>query len=130
MANYNFFNDCQMTTNKHTNNPERKLWRAVLNQALEDGFGLYTTFMTNYEVENAKEFVNKRTQYFNDICERADVDADLAWKRIQKFKLIKGGILKPGNAREKLAFELFQMIKNHRRSLHTRRKKNVKVNLS
>lgn len=34
--------------------PEKKLWRAVLNQALEDGFGLYNTYMCDYEKKRCR----------------------------------------------------------------------------
>ena len=63
MGSYNFFNDTHMTDSKPSNNPERRLWRAVLNQALEDGFGMYTTYMSGYEKIDAKRFVRTRTKH-------------------------------------------------------------------
>lgn len=123
MAGYNFFNDCQMTTNKPTNNPERRLWRAVLNQALEDGFGLYTTFMCDYEKKDAELFIRNRTKTFDDICERADLNADLAWKSVQRFKLMKQGIIEAKSQRDKEALAVFNLIKDSRSRMRTSRRK-------
>lgn len=123
MGSYNFFNDAHMTDNKPANNPERRLWRAVLNQALEDGFGMYTTFMCGYEKIDAELFLRVRTPTFDEICERADVDADRAWKMIQRFKLIKAGIVKPRSKRDQLALDVFNRIREGRIRMHSSRRR-------
>jgi len=64
--------------------PEKKLWRAVFNQALEDGFGLYNTYMCDYEKHDAQLFFRTRTHQFDEICEYADIDANVAWKKNTK----------------------------------------------
>ena len=122
MVSYNFVNDTQMTDNKPVNNPERRLWRAVLNQALEDGFGMYTTFMCHYEKIDAELFIRNRSKTFNDICERADIDADRAWNMIQRFKLIKSGIVKPDTKKDQYALSVFNRIKDGRKRMRSSRR--------
>jgi hypothetical protein len=39
MGSYNFICNNRMSQSEGGQSPERRLWRAVLNQALEDGFG-------------------------------------------------------------------------------------------
>ena len=103
--------------------PEKKLWRAVFNQALEDGFGLYNTYMCDYEKKDAEIFFRTRTHQFNEICEYADIDANLAWKKIQKLKLIQKGIVNANTRREKEVMELLTEIKKQRRYREFCRKK-------
>ena len=123
MGSYNFFNDTHMTDSKPSNNPERRLWRAVLNQALEDGFGMYTTFMCDYEKKDAELFIRNRTKTFDDICERADLDADRAWKMVQRFKLIQSGIVKPEHQRDHIALAVFNKIKDGRVRMRSSRRR-------
>ena len=122
MGSYNFFNDTHMTDSKPSNNPERRLWRAVLNQALEDGFGMYTTYMSGYEKIDAKRFVRVRTKTFDDICERADLDADRAWKMVQRFNLLQSGIVKPEHKRDYVALDVFNRIKDGRNRMRSSRR--------
>jgi len=103
--------------------PEKKLWRAVFNQALEDGFGLYNTHMCNYEKNDAELFFRTRTHQFNEICEYADIDANRAWKKIQKLKLIQKGVVNADSARERKVMELLTQIKKQRGYREFRRKK-------
>ena len=103
--------------------PEKKLWRAVFNQALEDGFGLYNTYMCDYEKKDAEIFFRTRTHQFNEICEYADIDANRAWKKIQKLKLIQKGIVNADSEREKDVMELLTEIKKQRGYREFRRKK-------
>ena len=103
--------------------PETRLWRAVFNQALEDGFGLYNTYMCDYEKKDAELFFRTRTHQFDEICEMADIDADRAWKMIQKYKLIKKGIVRADSKREKDVMELLAQIKEQRRYREFCRKK-------
>ena len=122
MGSYNFFNDTNMTSSKASNNPERRLWRAVLNQALEDGFGMYTTYMSGYEKIDAKRFVRVRTKTFDDISERADLDADRAWKMVQRFNLIQAGIVQPELKRDHVALSVFNKIKDGRNRMRSSRR--------
>ena len=103
--------------------PEKKLWRAVFNQALEDGFGLYNTYMCDYEKHDAQLFFRTRTHQFDEICEYADIDANVAWKKIQKLKLIQKGIVNADSRREKEVMELLTQIKKQRGYREFRRKK-------
>ena len=103
--------------------PERKLWRAVFNQALEDGFGLYNTYMCDYEKKDAEIFFRVRTHQFDEICEMANIDPDRAWNLIQKFKLVQKGIINANSKREKEVMELLTEIKKQRGYREFRRKK-------
>ena len=103
--------------------PETKLWRAVFNQALEDGFGLYNTHMCDYEKHDAELFFRTRTHQFDEICENAQIDPDVAWKTIQKHKLIQKGIVNAKSKREILVVRLLDEIKQQRRSREFARKK-------
>ena len=103
--------------------PEKKLWRAVFNQALEDGFGLYNTYMCDYEKHDARLFFRTRTHQFDEICEYADIDPNVAWKKIQKLKLIQKGIVNADSRREKKVMELLTQIKKQRGYREFRRKK-------
>ena len=103
--------------------PEIKLWRAVFNQALEDGFGLYNTHMCDYEKHDAELFFKVRTHQFDEICEYAKIDPDRAWKLIQKYKLIQKGIVNANSKRETAVMELLAEIKNQRGYREFRRKK-------
>ena len=103
--------------------PEKKLWRAVFNQALEDGFGLYNTYMCDYEKHDAQLFFRTRTHQFDEICEYADIDANVAWKKIQKLKLIQKGIVNADSRREKKVMELLTENKKQRGYREFRRKK-------
>lgn len=103
--------------------PEKKLWRAVFCQALEDGFGLYNTYMCDYEKNDARLFFKTRTHQFDEICEYADIDPNVAWKKIQKLKLIQKGIVNADSAREREVMELLTQIKKQRGYREFRRKK-------
>jgi len=103
--------------------PEKKLWRAVFNQALEDGFGLYNTYMCDYEKKDAEIFFRTRTHQFDEICEYADIDPDRAWRLIQKHKLIQKGIVRADKQRERKVMELLTEIKKQRGYREFRRKK-------
>jgi len=112
------------TTNETRNEmPEKKLWRAVFNQALEDGFGLYNTYMCDYEKKDAEIFFRTRTHQFDEICEYADIDPDRAWRLIQKHKLIQKGIVRADKQREREVMELLTEIKKQRGYREFRRKK-------
>ena len=120
--------DCSSTLgDARSELPETKLWRAVFNQALEDGFGLYNTYMCDYEKHDAELFFRTRTHQFDEICENAKLDPDLAWKTIQKYKLIQKGIINAKSKREISTFKLLDEIKQQRRSREFARKKSNRV---
>lgn len=100
----------------HKKSPEQKLWRAVLNQAVEDAFGFYTTYMSDYEKYEAQNFVQRRTKVFDLICERAEVDANIAWKAIQRFKLLKSGIIKAQSKKDTILMNIVHEINLKRKS--------------
>lgn len=122
MGSYNFISNNRMSQSEGGQSPERRLWRAVLNQALEDGFGMYTTFMCDYEKHDAEFFINVRTASFDKLCERADVDPDQAWKAVQRFKLIKTGIVKATTKRDFAALAVFNRIKSGRSRMRSSRR--------
>lgn len=107
--------------------PEKRLWRAVLNQAIEEGFGLYNSYMNDSERHYAKYFIDERTQNFNRLCENADIDSDIAWKRIQKLKLIQKGIVNANTKREIQALKLVEAIKQYNRTRSQSHRKSNRV---
>jgi hypothetical protein len=114
MANCNFVNANRPTPENYSYTPEKRLWRAVLNQAIEEGLGLYNSYMCDYEKLAAQRFINHRSKHFDDVCEMAEMDADSTWKGIQKFKLMKKGIINANNKREIQALELVAKIEQSR----------------
>ena len=114
MANYNFVNANKPTPHYTGYTPEKRLWRAVLNQAVEEGLGLYTTYMCDYEKITAQRFVNHRSKDFDELCEMAEMDPESTWKGIQKFKLLRKGIIHANNKREVQALEMLANIQKSR----------------
>ena len=95
--------------------PERKLWRAVLMQALEDSFGIHTTSMSELEKLRARQFLLRRTAWFDRVCEYADVDPNLAWRKLNNLNLIQKGIIDAKSKREIQTIELLDSIKQSRK---------------
>ena len=95
--------------------PEKKLWRAVLAQALEDSFGIHTTSMTELEQLRARQFLLRRTSWFDRVCEYADVDSNLAWRKLNNLNLIQKGIIDAKSKREIQTIELLDAIKQSRK---------------
>ena len=83
---------------------------------------MYTTYMSGYEKIDAKRFVRTRTKTFDDICERADLDADRAWKMVQRFNLLQSGIVKPEHQRDHVALDVFNRIKDGRNRMRSSRR--------
>lgn len=110
MGSYNFVSNNRPTPQTDHKSPEKRLWKAVLNLAIEEGLGLFTTYMCDYEKNQARLFLQRRSKEFDELCERVDLDANLAWKEIQKFKLIQSGIIRPSNKKERLGLEVVSKI--------------------
>ena len=75
--------------------PEQKLWRAVLNQALEDVFGYSAIHICEYEKRDVENFFSKRSEEFDQLCEDAGVNPSQLWRKIQRLKMVRVGFLKP-----------------------------------
>lgn len=114
MANYNFYKDHRVELEASGRNPEQKVWRAVLNQAIEDAFGFQTMHLCHYEKIQAKAYVTKRSNDFNIVCENAGINPDVAWKAIQKFKLLKAGIVQAQNQKDKIMTAVIAELNENR----------------
>ena len=122
------FRDCNRTwdtRNKKT--PEQKLWRAVLAQALEDSFGIQTTSMSELEKLRARQFLLRRTSWFDRVCEYADVDSNLAWRKLNNLNLIQKGIIDAKSKREIQVIELLDSIKQSRKLRGSKHAKSSRV---
>jgi len=64
--------------------PEKKTLARCIQSSVRRWFGLYNTYMCDYEKKDAEIFFRTRTHQFDEICEYADIDPDRAWKLIQK----------------------------------------------
>ena len=95
--------------------PETRLWRAVLNQALEDVFDVNTIVMCDYEKNNVKDFFKVRTKIFDYICDLAGIDPERLWIRVQKLKGIKAGFLLP-EAKDRKVISYFEAVGKKRNS--------------
>ena len=74
-------------------NPEQKLWRAVLNQALLDAFGINTIWICDHEKRDVDNFFRTRTKEFDDLCDNAGMDPTRLWRKIQRLKGVQAGFL-------------------------------------
>ena len=90
--------------------PEQKLWRAVLNQALEDAFNLNNTYLCDFEKMQARHFFEHRTPHYNSLCENAGFDPDTIWRKVKKLRDIKEGKCLPGNKTEENAFNYINSL--------------------
>ena len=93
--------------------PEQKLWRAILNQALEDCFGVSTLHLCKHEKDEAEHFFKVKSKDFLKICENAGVCPDRLWKRVQKLKGIRIGFLIP-DKKDKKILDMFQAVADKR----------------
>lgn len=112
-------------TEKFKMPPEQKLWRAVLNQALEDAFNLSNTYLCDFEKMQAKLFFEHRTRHYNMLCENAGFDPDNLWNKVKRLQDIKQGKCLPKNKREEKAFDYINSLlkKRYRMSgIHWRNK--------
>jgi len=93
---------------------EQKLWRAVLNQALVDAFGVNTIWICDHEKKDVDDFFKTRTQEFDDLCDNAGLDATRLWRKIQRLKGVQAGFLFP-QKRESKTIEMFERFKERRK---------------
>jgi len=93
--------------------PEQKLWRAVLDQALQDVFGVNTIWICEHEKKDVHEFFKERTTAFDEICDNAGLDPTTLWRKVQKLKGIQAGFLTAGK-KEKPVLTIFKDFKNKR----------------
>jgi hypothetical protein len=68
--------------------PETKLWRAVMGQALEDAFGPPRYDKQKEDIEDAISFLKDTNSFsFNFVCENAELDPDYVKNKLhKKFK--------------------------------------------
>jgi hypothetical protein len=95
--------------------PEQKLWRAVLNQALVDAFEINTIWICDHEKVDVDNFFKTRTKEFDELCEKANLDPTRLWRKIQRLKGVKVGFLIP-NKQEKNTLEIFNQFKERRKN--------------
>jgi len=66
------------------NEPEQKLWRAVLARVLEDAFGKSVSTKVNYEKRFARDYLKTMHKDFAQLCEWAGFDADYVHLKVKK----------------------------------------------
>lgn len=99
---------------EHDNTPpEQKLWRAVLNQALEDAFGVNTIHICDRDKHEVNEFFRNRTEAFDQLCDDAGIDPTNLWRKVQRLKAVQSGFLTPLK-REKNVLSMFASFKERR----------------
>jgi len=92
---------------------EQKLWRAVLNQALEDAFGINTIYICDKDKQEVNEYFRKRTPEFDRLCEDAGLDPTRLWRKVQRLKGVQAGFLTPLK-KEKNVLKMFESFKERR----------------
>jgi len=95
-------------------NPEQKLWRAVLNQALLDAFGINTIWICDHEKRDVDNFFRTRTKEFDDLCDNAGMDPTRLWRKIQRLKGVQAGFLRPEKS-ESNTILMFEQFREKRR---------------
>ncbi len=111
MGNYHLSDKVLIEGNKTP--PEQKLWRAVLNQALVDAFGVNTIWICTHEKEDVDQFFKNRTLEFDDLCDRAGIDPTRLWRKVQRLKGVQAGFLFP-DKKEIPTLEFFDSFKKKR----------------
>jgi len=76
----------------HKEFPERKLWKAVLNQLLHDAFE--PTYITRHKEEkkHAIDYMKTMHEDFFTVCENAGFDPNYVYRKVKKhlfYKLVK-----------------------------------------
>lgn len=92
---------------------EQKLWRAVLDQALQDTFGVNTIWICAHEKKEVDDFFKERTTEFDEICENAGLDPTRLWRKVQRLKGVQAGFLL-ANKKEQPTLDFFQAFKDKR----------------
>ena len=86
MVNLNLADKNEKVLTETTSNPTEKLWRNVLKQAFEDAFLGAKLHLCNYERQDARDFVSKRSTNFDTVCEMAGLSPDYVWDKVQQFR--------------------------------------------
>ena len=86
MVNLNLADKNEKVLTETTSNPTEKLWRNVLKQAFEDAFLTAKLHLCNYERQDARDFVSKRSANFDEVCELAGLSPDYVWDKVQQFR--------------------------------------------
>jgi hypothetical protein len=83
-----YSHEVQKTLMERAQEPETKLWRAVLSQALDDAFGPPKYDKRKEDVEEARSFLKDTNNFsFTFICENAELDPNyVKYKLEKKFK--------------------------------------------
>lgn len=66
--------------------PTRELWKAVLKQTLEDAFLPGKLHLCDYERRDARDFVSKRSENFDTVCELAGLNPSYVWDKLSQFQ--------------------------------------------
>ena len=73
--------------------PEQKLWRAVFMQALQDAFGICSLPMSRDEHRETSNWYKFWNEDFILVCENAGFDPKQTFEKLQRYNLIKKGII-------------------------------------
>ena len=66
--------------------PTQELWKAVLKQTLEDAFLPGKLHLCDYERRDARDFVSKRSENFDTVCELAGLNPSYVWDKLSQFQ--------------------------------------------
>ncbi len=103
------------TLDEDSNVPaEQRLWRAVLEQALNDVFGTSTIWMGDRDKQDVENFFRTRTKEFDDICDNAGLDPTRLWRKVQRLKGVQAGFLIP-HKKETKTIAMFQSFNERRK---------------
>jgi len=72
---------------------EQKLWRAVFMQALQDAFGICPLPMSKDEYRETSNWYKFWNEDFILVCENAGFDPRQTFEKLQRYNLIKKGII-------------------------------------
>ena len=89
-----FLNSFPQPETEHADlTPEQKLWRAVFMQALQDAFGICTIPMSRDEHRETSSWYKFWNEDFILVCENAGFDPKQTFEKLQRYNLIKKGII-------------------------------------
>jgi hypothetical protein len=71
---------------EETKDPTQELWKQVLKQAFEDAFMPRKLHLCDYEKREARDFVSKRSENFDRVCEMAGLSPDYVWDKVKQFR--------------------------------------------
>lgn len=73
--------------------PEQKLWKAVLNQALQDAFNDTYYTKNDYNKQMARDWMKEFNLDFATVCENAGFNPKQCFNKIKKYNLVRSGIV-------------------------------------